>query len=180
MPTTKNHGITYPSGSSVPNAPVAMQTLAESADRALDRATVTPVVICPGLNGQRLPRKDVLYPVMWPEASFVQAGMQHTAGTEFFTVPEDGIYQLNVRVALAQTSDTARARLQIYVNGINEARYDTDAVGAAGANARPHLTAQMQLAAGDVIHVRVLSSLKDDVGVWHLQSFFELMKTAAV
>lgn len=55
MPTTLNHQITYPSGSSTPNVPLAMQTLAESVDAAIEDLNTDWVTVTSGFPGTWVP-----------------------------------------------------------------------------------------------------------------------------
>lgn len=150
MPTTTNWDIEYPNGAVAPSVPAVMQAQAESVETALNTIAIAPLIICQKSNGQTLTTAGVFYDVRW-DAHVHSQGITHTPGDSTFIVSEDGIYNVNARVAFSGPNTTGTVYVKI--NGIMQTNTLEDEIGGVTAWPKPRILHYVKLQAGDALTI---------------------------
>lgn len=173
MPKTTNWEIEYPNGTVAPNVPVVMQAQAVSVENALNSIAVAPLIICAKNSGQTLPTAGAFVDIKW-DAHIHAQGIEHTPGDSTFIVSEDGIYNVNARVAFGGSNTTGT--IFIYINGIRQNNTLEDEIGGATAYPKPRILHYVKLQAGDALKIVGVSN-QPNTGLSN-ESSFQMAKIA--
>jgi hypothetical protein len=174
MPKTSNWEIEYPNGTVAPNVPVVMQAQAVSVENALNSIAIAPLIICQKAHEtQTLVTAGAFTDIRWDGHVHIQ-GIEHTPGDSTFIVSEDGIYNVNARVAFNGPNVTGT--IFIYVNGIRLDNTLEDEIGGPTAWPKPRILHYVKLQAGDAVTIVGVSNQPNTV--LSSESSFQMAKIA--
>lgn len=155
MGKTLNHQIAYPDGGGTPNVPVAMQALAESADKAISSVSEAPFLVCHKQAAQStLTGADVA--VKWDQDVWVQGIGRPANDSSKVLIEQDGLYSVNARVAFTGGSlggGNGTGAVYVMVNGVKLQQTWVDAITSQGLGPKPQTLVDLPLSAGDVVQI---------------------------